>query len=110
MTQAATIAPHVQTAPPAQLTAQNARADRAAKDFEAVVIAQLLAPMFQSVETPSIAGGGKGQEFFNTLLQEHYAEAMTERGGFGIADQVKSALIEAQANNPAIPAWEGTYQ
>jgi len=110
MTELTALAPPSQTNSPAALTAQNARAERAAKDFEAVVIAQLLAPMFQSVETPSIAGGGKGQEFFNTLLQEHYAEAMAERGGFGIADQVKAALIEAQASNQIIPVWEGAYQ
>ncbi|MEZ5895047.1 MAG: rod-binding protein [Parvularculaceae bacterium] len=84
-----------------------ARAERAAKDFEAVVIAQLLAPMFKSVETPAIAGGGKGQEYFNTLLQDHYAQAMAERGGFGIADQVKAALIEIQSQTRPLPAYEG---
>lgn len=87
-----------------------ARAERAAKDFEAVVIAQLLAPMFESVETPSIAGGGKGQEYFNTLLQDHYAQAMAERGGFGIADQVKAALIEIQSQHRPSPAYQGGAQ
>lgn len=78
-------------------TRENARIDAAAKDFEAVFIAQMLAPLFSSVETPAIAGGGKSEEFFKSLLQEGYAKAMAERGGFGIAAHVKSTLINLQS-------------
>ena len=73
------------------------RIDQTAKEFEAMVIAQMLQPLFASVETPGLAGGGPGQEAFESLLQEQYASAISERGGFGIADQVKAALIELQA-------------
>lgn len=81
---------------PASSAAQTKAAD-AAKDFEAVFIAQMLAPLFSSVETPAIAGGGKSEEFFKSLLQESYAKAMAERGGFGIAVHVKSTLINLQS-------------
>jgi len=74
-----------------------ARADAAAKEFEAVFVAQMLAPLFASVDTPAIAGGGKGEDFFKSLLQEQYARAVVERGGFGIAASVKAALIDIQA-------------
>lgn len=74
-----------------------ARADAAAKEFEAVFIAQMLAPLFASVDAPAIAGGGKSEAFFKSLLQEHYAKAVAERGGFGVADHVKAALIDIQA-------------
>lgn len=82
--------------PPPPAGEQKRIAD-AAKDFEAVFIAQMLAPLFSSVETPAIAGGGKAEEFFKSLLQESYAKAMAERGGFGIADHVKSTLIDLQS-------------
>lgn len=74
--------------------------ENTAKEFEALVIAQLLQPLFASVETPGLAGGGPGQDAFETLLQEQYATAISERGGFGIADQVKAALIDLQSSNP----------
>jgi len=74
-----------------------ARAEKTAKEFEAMVIAQMLQPLFASVETPGLAGGGPGQEAFESLLQEQYAAAFAERGGFGIADQVKATLIQLQA-------------
>lgn len=72
------------------------RAADAAREFEAVFIAQMLAPLFSSVETPAIAGGGKSEDFFKSLMQDAYAKAMAERGGFGLADHVKSALIDIQ--------------
>ena len=76
-----------------------ARIDRAAQEFEALVIAQLLAPIFSSVETPGLAGGGPGEKAFAGLLQEQYAKSIASRGGFGIADQVKASLIELQSRN-----------
>ena len=72
------------------------RAADAAREFEAVFIAQMLAPLFSSVETSAIAGGGKSEDFFKSLMQDAYAKAMTERGGFGLAGHVKSALIDIQ--------------
>jgi Rod binding domain-containing protein len=83
-----------------------ARAQNAAQDFEAVFIAQLLEPLFASVETPAIAGGGKSEAFFKGLLQEQYAKAFAERGGFGLATQVKAALLDIQARASAAPQAE----
>ena len=91
--------------PPPQAGEQK-RIDAAAKEFESVFIAQMLAPLFSSVETPAIAGGGKSEEFFKSLLQESYAKAMAERGGFGIADHVKSTLIDLQSAKSAASLQE----
>ena len=90
---------------PAPAPQSLARAEAAAKEFEAVFIAQMLAPLFASVETPAIAGGGKSEAFFKGLLQESYAKAVAERGGFGLADHVKAALLDIQARQAA-PAAE----
>jgi Rod binding domain-containing protein len=80
---------------------------RAAKDFEAVFIAQMLEPLFASIKTPEIAGGGKSEDFFKSMMQEAYAKAMAERGGFGIADHVKAKLIDLQgARDAALPPQE----
>lgn len=84
----------------ARPTASTARIEKTARDFEAMVIAQFMAPLFNSVETPGIAGGGAGEKAFGSLLQEEYANAIAERGGFGIADQIKAALIDIQSRRP----------
>lgn len=82
------------------------RLDAAAREFEAVFIAQMLEPLFASVETPAIAGGGKSEAFFKGLLQENYAKAFAERGGFGLAAHVKGALLDIQARASAAPQAE----
>jgi Rod binding domain-containing protein len=87
-----------------RFTMPGSRLDAAAKEFEAVFISQMLAPLFSSVSTPEIAGGGKGEEFFKALLQDSYARAMAERGGFGLADHVKSSLIDLQGGAADAPA------
>lgn len=102
MTDSLTIAHRLQAPAPAATPGQErARNDvlaaKAATEFEALVLAQFIAPLFASVETPAIAGGGPGQDAFGAMLQEEYAKAIAARGGLGIADAVKSALIDMQA-------------
>lgn len=75
-----------------------ARIEQTARDFEALTLQHLLAPMFQSVETPAIAGGGQHEETFGTLLQEEYAKAIAAGGGVGIADQIIDAMIALQSS------------
>lgn len=85
----------------APLTVQknDAAIDRKAKEFEAVVLGQLLKPMFETVKTSSLFGGDGGEhEVFKTMMTDTYANAIAERGGVGIADQVKSALIALQSS------------
>lgn len=98
------VAPPPDFAAPVFAARDLARADAAAKEFEAVFIAQMLEPLFASVETPAIAGGGDSEAFFKSLLQESYAKSFAERGGFGLAAQVKAALLDIQARASAPPA------
>lgn len=69
---------------------------KALKEFEALVLTEMLRPLFESVETPGIAGGGPGDAVYGALLQEQYATAIADRGGVGIADSVSRALLQQQ--------------
>lgn len=70
-----------------------------AKEFEALMLQEFLKPMFETAKTPSLFGGdGAEQNIFGSMLQGTYAEAIAERGGIGIADQVKAALISLQSD------------
>jgi len=75
------------------------RISETAKEFEALVLTQLLAPIFSTVNQSELTGGGHEGETYKSLLQEHYATAIAERGGIGIADQVKASLITLQSQN-----------
>ncbi|MCB9996509.1 MAG: rod-binding protein [Rhodospirillales bacterium] len=71
--------------------------DEAAKEFEAVFLSEMLKPMFAEVNQPDpLFGGGQGEAVFKGFMVQEYGKLMAERGGIGIAEHVKSALIHIQ--------------
>ena len=88
-----------QTQPPA-IDTRHAQAARKAEEFEALVLSQLLAPMFDTSKSPSLFGGdGPEQDAYKSMINDEYAKLLAARGGIGIADSVKNALIQMQSNN-----------
>jgi Rod binding domain-containing protein len=76
-----------------------ARAWRAAQDFEAMTISQLLAPMFDTVDTASGPfGGGPGEQAFKPFLIDAIARNMAAHGGLGLAMPVWRQMLRAQEN------------
>lgn len=69
---------------------------RVAQEFESVFLAQMLAPMFEGLDTDGLGGGGMGEEIFRPMLIERYAEALSKAGGVGIADSVARELMRLQ--------------
>lgn len=70
--------------------------DKVAREFEALTLAQMLAPMFQGLRTDGPFGGGHGEEMFRSLLTDEYAKGIANAGGVGIAEAVKRELIAIQ--------------
>jgi len=73
-----------------------AAAEKAAQEFEAVFIGQMLSAMFAGVKTDGPFGGGSGEEIFRSLMIEEYAKTIAGQGGFGLADQVKREILRLQ--------------
>ncbi len=73
---------------------------RAAEEFEAVFLSEMLAPMFEGIDTEGLGGGGMGEEVFRPMLIERYASAITSAGGIGIADSVIRELMRLQSAVP----------
>lgn len=69
---------------------------RAAEEFESVFISEMLAPMFEGLETDGLGGGGMGEEIFRPMLVERYAEAITRAGGVGIAESIIAEFARMQ--------------
>lgn len=69
---------------------------QAAEDFEAVFLAQMLAPMFETLKTGGLFGGGPGEDIYRSLMVEEYGKAIARSGGVGIADQVERELLRLQ--------------
>ena len=77
-------------------TKDHAAAIKAAEDFEAVFITEILGSMFQGVKTDGPFGGGAGEEIFRSLLLDRYGQSLAKQGGFGLADAVKRQLLQMQ--------------
>lgn len=72
-----------------------------ADEFEAMFIAQMLAPMFEALDTDGITGGGSAERAFRPMLVNEYAKEMSQQGGIGIADQVYTEILRMQGLDPA---------
>jgi Rod binding domain-containing protein len=70
--------------------------DKAAKDFEAVFINEMLGAMFEGIKTDGPFGGGPGEGMFRSMMIDQYARTIAQQGGFGLASSVKSELLRAQ--------------
>lgn len=69
--------------------------DKKAKEFEAMAIGQLLQPMFDTVETNGLFGGGIGEEHYRSFLVNEYGKMLaSDKGGLGIAKHVRDHMIK----------------
>jgi peptidoglycan hydrolase FlgJ len=74
-----------------------ARAWRAAQDFEAMALGQLLQPMFDTVDnSKGMFGGGDGESAWRPMLTQAIAKQMAGHGGLGLAVPVFHQLLAMQ--------------
>jgi len=79
--------------PPAQV----AKAWKAARDFEAMALGQLLQPMFATVDTAhGVFGGGSGEEAWTPMFIDAIGKNLAAHGGIGIARPVFAEMLRAQ--------------
>lgn len=91
-TQAAVQAPHP--------TADAHQAKKVARQFEGVLISQMLNDMFAGVKTDGMFGGGPGEDMFRTLMIDEYGKQVAAQGGLGLADHITRALLSTQEQQP----------
>jgi Rod binding domain-containing protein len=89
-----------QSGNPKSPTASEAKAEWAAKEYESVFISQFLGSMYSGIKTDGVTGGGQGEEMFRSLMINEYGKAIEQRGGFGLAAQMKAQLLKHQEAKP----------
>jgi Rod binding domain-containing protein len=83
--------------------AQPTRLHEAAERFEAMVLAQMLQPMFATVDlSKGPFGGRQGEAMWQPLLVEEMARVIARTGGLGIADAAFRELQRAAAMQTAM--------
>ena len=85
------------TAGPVQGSDLNPKVMKAAKDFEAMRIGQLLQPMFDTVDqSQELFGGGAGESNFKPMLITEVAKQVESHGGFGLAQGIYGQMLKMQ--------------
>ena len=69
---------------------------RVAEEFEAVFISQMMAPMFQGLETDELFGGGPGEDIYRSVLIEEYGKSIARAGGIGLSDAIQREILRLQ--------------
>ena len=73
--------------------------DAKAREFEAVFLAEMMKPMFESVDVDPLFGGGQAEDIFRGMQVQEYGKQIAETKGIGLADFVKRELIRIQQSS-----------
>lgn len=70
---------------------------KAAADFEAMAINQLLTPIFNTVDqSKSMFGGGEAEAAWKPMMVTAIAKQMAAHGGLGLAQPIMQQMIRMQ--------------
>jgi Rod binding domain-containing protein len=86
----------IEAARGADAPATRPQAAAAAREFDAVFLAQMLKPMFEGLRTDGAFGGGFAEEIYRGLLMEHIGREMAATGGIGLAESVLAEMVKMQ--------------
>lgn len=79
------------------LSAQDNKAAReTAENFEAVFLSQMLRPMFNTLSTDGIMGGGKAEGMYRDMMVDEVGKSIAKSGGIGIADSIYREILKLQ--------------
>lgn len=70
--------------------------DAVAKEFEAQFIGSMLENMFSTVDTNGFLDGGEAEETYRSMMISEYGKLISNAGGIGVADYVKSEMLRLQ--------------
>lgn len=73
---------------------------KAAEDFEAIFISQMMNHMFKNVaEGGGMFGGGQGESMWKGVYLDEISKSIAGRGGVGVADAIERQLLQLQEAN-----------
>ena len=73
-------------------TKQETKLKKACKDFEGLLLNQMLEVMRKSVPKDGIFSGGYAEKVFQSMQDEKLTEQLAQSGGLGLADELYAQL------------------
>ena len=82
---------------------EKTRLREAAKEFESLMLEQMMREMRKNVPKSDLFGDSKGQEIFEEMLDGEYVKSMVDRGGIGLAEVLMRQFEPPKAAKAAAP-------
>jgi Rod binding domain-containing protein len=74
-----------------------ARLTKAAQDFTAVALGEMLKPMFDTLDSSGGPfGGGQGEQAWRPMMIDEIAKSIARQGGLGLSGPVAQAMLQMQ--------------
>ncbi|MBP2310445.1 flagellar biosynthesis protein FlgJ [Azospirillum melinis] len=74
-------------------------ADKVAKEFEAMLVGQLMESMFAGMrESPLFGGGGPAEKPWRSMMLQEYGKAIAESGTLGIGRMTHDEIVRLYAS------------
>ena len=77
-------------------TANEIKAKRAADEFEAIFISQMLKSMSIGIKTDGPFGGGESEGIYRELMNEQLGKTISRQGGIGMSDAIYREILKNQ--------------
>ncbi len=74
-----------------------------AQRFEANILSQMLAPMFNTINTRGLFSGGAAEEQWRPMLTDAFATRMASAGGIGLAPAILAQMLRNQSTQETSP-------
>jgi Rod binding domain-containing protein len=81
---------------PVATPVQMAKIHDAAKSFEAMLVTQMLEPMFSGIKTDGPFGGGEGEGAYRGFMLDAFGKQMSKAGGIGVASTIQREMLKMQ--------------
>lgn len=75
-------------------------ARKAAEEFEAVFLNELLSHLDQGLEAEAPFSGGSAEGIYRSLFNDSVAQEIAKQGGIGIADNIYAEILKMQEAKP----------
>ena len=79
-------------------TTKEAELKKACKNFEAIILQQMLTAMRKSVPKDGLLNGGYAQDMYQSMYDENLAQEMASGRGIGLADALYHQLSGVAKN------------
>ncbi len=83
-----------------QPKAPDPRVQKAARDFEAIFVRQMLKPLEKTTAAGAGAQAQPGENTYGSMIVGALADAISKAGGLGLADEIGKSLARTIGNTP----------